>query len=219
MSGSLKAFDTLPRSFCKRLKKQFLFFKPFYPLMENVVYLTHKGQALGQTWFDISLEPETCQDIGTPFVPIDQSYLEKIASTYYGCKSVEDLKRLAGSSLGRFDDNDTLLWKQHIAIPYEMNLRKTKVIDIPSNKDSGVIADISWLKKGDINIGGCYMDYCLLNTINSLRPKITSDRRIYIVPELTVCFEQPGNATFLRILKKLNDSSFSDIEIKHLCEL
>jgi hypothetical protein len=187
--------------------------------MESIVYLTHKEQALTQTWFDISLKHEVCQDIGTPFVPIDQKYLEKIAPTYYGCKTVEDLKRLAGPTLGRFDDDDTCLWKNHVAIPYKRNLRKANVVDIPSNKDSGVVTDFSWLKEGDVNVGGCYMDYCLLNTINSLRQNVPTDRRIYIVPELTVCFEQPGNATFLRVLKRLNDPLFNSIGLKHLNDL
>jgi hypothetical protein len=192
--------------------------------MGNTVYLTHKEQALGQTWFEISLEPKECEDIGVPFVPIDRNYLDRIAPSYFNCKTAEDLKRLGDSknSIGRFDEYDEILWKNHIAIPYRRNLERAKeiIVDTPTDKESGLVADISRLRDGDINVGGCYLDYCLSDTIESLRSKLKNQkRRMFIVPELTVCFMQPGNFTFKESLSKLNSSSEEKLEIKHLDEL
>jgi hypothetical protein len=80
--------------------------------------------------------------------------------------------------------------------------------------------DICWLGNGDVNLGGCFLDACLSRTIRTLIPQIEkTERRVFVVPELTVCVKQPGNYTFQEIMKELNSSSLKRIEIKHLDEI
>jgi hypothetical protein len=45
--------------------------------MTEKAYLTHKNAAFRGGWFEVSLNSRECEDVGTPYVPIDESFLDR----------------------------------------------------------------------------------------------------------------------------------------------
>lgn len=188
--------------------------------MAEKVYLTHKDSALRSGWFEISLNSEKCEDVGTPYVPIDKSFLDRIAPRYH-CKNSEEMKNRFRDVVLLHDNEAEKLWEKYIITPYAVSLGRAqgRIADTPTCI-FGDVTDVSWLENGDVNLGGCFLDACFSRTIKTLIPQIEkTERRVFIVPELTVCVKQPGNSTFQEVMKELNSSSLKKIEIKHLDEI
>lgn len=184
--------------------------------MENI-HITHRNCAFNQRWFDVSLCTTQYEDVGTPSIPLNEEYLEWLAKDLH--KTRQDI--IGYGLIGRYEGRDEPFWKKYVEVPYRKSLEAAcdRLVDVPTIGYGGVVDRKFCPSEERINIAGGYFECCLSDTIESLARKLKKTQKIFVIPELTVCFCQPGNVTFVKTLEGLKKILPIEIDMKHLNDL
>ena len=108
------------------------------------------------------------------------------------------------------------LWKRFLD-EYKSNLEKAKKIvglfEIQANV-TGYPSDLSWINdetSKNIYLGGCFLEGCLHSAIRTIQMNLFErgvDPVVTVIPEITLCFLQPAQVTFIEEVDDMNSISF-----------
>lgn len=96
--------------------------------------------------------------------------------------------------------------------PYFNNIEETTPTDLET-LESGAVTNFDWLDNvGDeILLGGAFLDGCMRNGIRSIQDELFrrgEKKKLVLIPQVTLCWNQPGNIAFMENLKDINETLY-----------